>query len=314
MLFPSQPLTFFGADGQEKYRKLYFERFGNEFWWQGDYIQRVQPTGRFVILGRSDGVLNPSGVRFGSAEIYTVTETFPDISDSICVGQRRSIDEDESVLLFVLMKAERELTDALKAKLKSSISNKYSIRHVPRYIFEVKDIPYTVNGKKCKINVKHIVSGRDVTFTGTCMGSPHGSHSGGLQAEPHPSRTIVLVEVATLEGDFMSLDPEDMTPIENVPAQVLAEEDCCMEGVAAWQKDRLSGAVDSHVLTDLESLDSLRMIVTYLIYRPVLLITFDPLMPLKTLTKSLALFTLSNGKATKYVMMYTDPEGFAQSH
>lgn len=76
----------------------------------------------------------------------------------------------------------------------------------------------------------------------------------------------------------------------------------------------MSGAVDSHVLTDLASLDSLRMIVTYLIYRPVLLITFDPLMPLKTLTKSLALFTLSNGKATKYVMMYTDPEGFAQSH
>jgi acetoacetyl-CoA synthetase len=123
----------------------------------------------------SDGVLNPSGVRFGSAEIYAVTETFPSISDSICVGQRRATDLDESVLLFVKLKSGHNFTENLAAKLKAAIRQKYSTRHVPKYIFEVQDIPYTVNGKKCEINVKQIVSGMHMAVGGTvanpeCLG------------------------------------------------------------------------------------------------------------------------------------------------
>jgi acetoacetyl-CoA synthetase len=115
----------------------------------------------------SDGVLNPSGVRFGSAEIYAVTETFPSIDDSICVGQRRKLDLDESVLLFVKMKAGYFLTTDFTHKLKTAIKQTYSPRHVPKYIFQIADIPYTVNGKKCEINVKQIVSGLSTSVSGT---------------------------------------------------------------------------------------------------------------------------------------------------
>lgn len=114
-----------------------------------------------------DGVLNPSGVRFGSAEIYAVTETMPDIADSICVGQKRHSDSDERVLLFVKMKPGASLTPATVSRIKNAIQDRYSPRHVPKFVFAVQDIPYTVNGKKCEINVKHIVSGRKAAVSGT---------------------------------------------------------------------------------------------------------------------------------------------------
>ena len=90
----------------------------------------------------SDGVLNPSGVRFGSGEIYTVLETFSgSIDDSLCIGQRRPQDKDERVLLFLKMRPGYKFTPELVADIKTSIRKGLSARHVPSYIFEVSDIP-----------------------------------------------------------------------------------------------------------------------------------------------------------------------------
>jgi acetoacetyl-CoA synthetase len=90
----------------------------------------------------SDGVLNPSGVRFGSGEIYTVLEMFSgSIDDSLCIGQRRPQDKDERVLLFLKMRPGYKFTPKLVADIKTSIRKGLSARHVPSYIFEVSDIP-----------------------------------------------------------------------------------------------------------------------------------------------------------------------------
>jgi acetoacetyl-CoA synthetase len=112
-------------------------------------------------------VLNPGGVRFGSADIYAVTEMMHQIEDTICVAQRRSHDSDERVLLFVKMKPGHDFSPALEMDLRKSIRAKYTPRHVPSYIFQIGDIPYTVNGKKCEINVKQIVSGQKTAVSGT---------------------------------------------------------------------------------------------------------------------------------------------------
>ncbi|KAJ3456121.1 hypothetical protein MRS44_016144 [Fusarium solani] len=165
--FPSQPVSFHGPAGADVYRSSYFERFGPRIWCQGDLIQRLPDTGGIVMLGRSDGVLNPSGVRFGSAEIYAVTDTFPEIADSLCVGQKRVADADERVLLFLKMHPGSPYTEELEGRIKAAIRSRYSHRHVPQFIFPVADIPYTMNGKKCEINVKHVVSGRQVAVSGT---------------------------------------------------------------------------------------------------------------------------------------------------
>ncbi|KAH6955732.1 acetoacetyl-synthase [Ilyonectria sp. MPI-CAGE-AT-0026] len=161
--FPSQPLTFWGKGGQEKYHDAYFSMFGNKVWVQGDLVSLNPETGGFKMLGRSDGVLNPSGVRFGSAEIYNVVRAFPEVEDSVCVGQRREQDRDESVLLFLKLKVGERQTNALKTQLKQAIGKGLSKRHVPKHIFYVKDIPYSIAGKKLEILVKNIVSGRDAT-------------------------------------------------------------------------------------------------------------------------------------------------------
>lgn len=172
--FPNQPVKFWGDESGQKYFDAYYSRFDSEFplpllqyllpllckkggikktrntdknasdvWTHGDYILIHPKTHGIYFLGRADGVLNPSGVRFGSAEIYNVLEAFfpDDIQDSICVGQRRPHDADESVLLFLLMKPGRKFSQDLVKQVKQRIGKECSPRHVPKYVFETPEIP-----------------------------------------------------------------------------------------------------------------------------------------------------------------------------
>ncbi|KAL8672642.1 MAG: hypothetical protein Q9224_007565 [Gallowayella concinna] len=146
--FPSQPVTFFGEDGQEKYRKSYFETFPG-VWHHGDYVRFNPRTGGLVMLGRSDGVLKPAGVRFGSSEIYNVIlKHFPGIDDALCIGKRRPDDKDEIVVLFVKMAGGSTFSEQLVQEVKSTVRKELSARHVPGIIDECPEIPVTTNGKK----------------------------------------------------------------------------------------------------------------------------------------------------------------------
>jgi acetoacetyl-CoA synthetase len=139
--FPNQPVFFWGDESGERYQNAYYTRFPH-VWTHGDFIQIHPKTGQILFLGRADGVLNPSGVRFGSADIYSVIEThFPEIADSICVGQRRPQDNDESVMLFLKMNEGHAYTEDLVERIKMQISEERSRRHVPRYVFQTWDIP-----------------------------------------------------------------------------------------------------------------------------------------------------------------------------
>ncbi|KAK6384905.1 hypothetical protein LTS17_002468 [Exophiala oligosperma] len=166
--FPTMPITFMGDNGPKRYFDSYFARFDN-VWTHGDFIMIHPVTKQVMFLGRSDGVLNPSGVRFGSAEIYNIIEAkFADkISDSICVGQRRPQDTDERVILFLLMKPGHDFTPKLIREVKEAIRKETSPRHVPKFVFETKDIPTTVNLKKVELPVKQIVSGKIIKPSGT---------------------------------------------------------------------------------------------------------------------------------------------------
>lgn len=157
--FPCQPLTFFATDGDAKYRSAYFERFSDvcgaegPVWHHGDFVKIPNPaTGGLLMLGRSDGVLKPAGVRFGSAEIYNLLTRFfaSDIQDAVCVGRRRATDMDETVCLFVVMSDGKSLDEALKASIKSKIRSELSPRHVPGIVAQCgpSGIPKTGNGKK----------------------------------------------------------------------------------------------------------------------------------------------------------------------
>ncbi|KAL4888203.1 hypothetical protein BDV59DRAFT_211453 [Aspergillus ambiguus] len=168
--FPTMPVKFLGDDGPQKYFDAYFARFDN-VWTHGDFIMIHPDTKQIFFLGRSDGVLNPSGIRFGSSEIYNVIDTqfTEDVVDSLCVGQRRPQDNDEAVMLFLMMRPGRQFTPQLVARVKEAIRKALSARHVPKYVFETPEIPTTVNLKKVELPVKQIVSGRKIKASGTLL-------------------------------------------------------------------------------------------------------------------------------------------------
>ncbi|XDG00493.1 hypothetical protein ABKA04_000108 [Annulohypoxylon sp. FPYF3050] len=159
--FPCQPLTFWGPDGEAKYRASYFERFDG-IWHHGDFVRIDTNTGGLTMLGRSDGVLKPAGVRFGSAEIYNVLTKFfaSEVEDAVCVGRRRETDRDETVCLFVLMAQGRTFSLELRERIVNAIRKELSPRHVPGVVEECgAGIPKTGNGKKIEVAVKQILSG-----------------------------------------------------------------------------------------------------------------------------------------------------------
>ncbi|CAK7220048.1 hypothetical protein SBRCBS47491_004057 [Sporothrix bragantina] len=152
-----------------RYHDAYFGRF-RHVWAHGDFCAWHPVTGALDFLGRADGVLNPSGVRFGSAEVYAVLERhFTDrVADSLCVGQRRpGRDNDESVFLFLLMRPGQALDAALENDIKAAIARDLSKRHVPKYVFSTPAIPTTINMKKVELPVKRIISGERITPSGT---------------------------------------------------------------------------------------------------------------------------------------------------
>ncbi|KAL7940014.1 hypothetical protein V8C42DRAFT_357709 [Trichoderma barbatum] len=175
--FPNMPIYLWndgpGPAPGPKYRTAYFKRYSGA-WAQGDFCTIHPKTGALILLGRSDGVLNPSGVRFGSADVYAVLERhFPqEIAESLCVGQRRPQDIDERVILFLLMKGGRVLDKKFVTKVKETIAKDLTKRHVPKYIFEIPEVPVTINGKKVELPVKSIISGSIIKPSGTLL-NPH---------------------------------------------------------------------------------------------------------------------------------------------
>lgn len=160
--FPCQPVMFWGPDGQRIYKKSYFEVFPG-VWHHGDFVRINPETGGLIMLGRSDGVLKPAGVRFGSSEIYNVIlEHFSEIEDGLCIGRRRENDTDETVVLFLKMAQGVKLSEELKEKVKSVIRKELSARHVPGIVDECPEVPVTINGKKVEVAVKQILCGTNV--------------------------------------------------------------------------------------------------------------------------------------------------------
>nr|POF21099.1 malonamoyl-coa synthetase vrtb [Quercus suber] len=162
--FPCQPVAFWGPRGPAQYRASYFERFPG-VWHHGDYVRMPPATRGLVMLGRSDGVLKPSGVRFGSAEIYNlVLQHFADaVEDALCIGRRREQDVDETVVLFVKMKeGGHGFSSDLVEAIRGVVRRELSARHVPGVIDECPEIPVTTNGKKVEGAVKQILCGMNV--------------------------------------------------------------------------------------------------------------------------------------------------------
>ena len=156
--FPSMPVGFWNDPDGSRYRAAYFERFPG-VWCHGDYVELTRHDG-LIVYGRSDAVLNPGGVRIGTAEIYRQVEQIPEVLESVAIGQEWQ--GDVRVVLFVRLREKGSLTDELAATIRERIRANTTPRHVPARIAEVSDIPRTRSGKIVELAIRDVVHGRPV--------------------------------------------------------------------------------------------------------------------------------------------------------
>ena len=156
--FPSKPLGFWGDKDNEKYLAAYFAGFP-EIWTHGDFASKSE-TGGYTLYGRSDATLNSKGVRIGTAEIYRVVETFPQIQEAMAVSQ--DWDNDTRVILFVVLKEGAQLSEELTKELKTALRDQASPRHVPDKILVVPELPRTKSNKLVELAVTDVINGREV--------------------------------------------------------------------------------------------------------------------------------------------------------
>jgi acetoacetyl-CoA synthetase len=156
--FPSMPVGFWNDPDGAKYRAAYFEKYPN-VWRHGDWCE-LTPHGGMIIYGRSDAVLNPGGVRIGTAEIYRQVEAFDEVVEAIVVGQ--DWEGDVRVVLFVKLREGATLTGDLVNRIKQRVRANTTPRHVPAKVLQVADIPRTKSGKIVELAVRDVIHGRAV--------------------------------------------------------------------------------------------------------------------------------------------------------
>ncbi len=159
--FPSMPVGFWNDPDGRKYHDAYFARFPG-VWHHGDWA-KLTDHGGLVIYGRSDTVLNPGGVRIGTAEIYRQVEKLDEVVESLAIGQ--DWQADQRVVLFVRLKEGLELDESLVARIRRTIRENTTPRHVPAKILQVGDIPRTISGKIVELAVRNVIHGRPVKNT-----------------------------------------------------------------------------------------------------------------------------------------------------
>lgn len=156
--FPSMPVAFWNDPDGTKYRDAYFNVFP-DVWHHGDYVELTEHGG-MIIYGRSDAVLNPGGVRIGTAEIYRQVEQLEEVVESLVIGQEWK--GDTRIVLFVRLRDGMKLGASLRERINNRIRINTTPRHVPSKILQVADIPRTISGKIVELAVSNTVHGRPV--------------------------------------------------------------------------------------------------------------------------------------------------------
>jgi acetoacetyl-CoA synthetase len=156
--FPSVPVGFWNDPEGQKFHEAYFDKFPNT-WTHGDLIE-LTASGGIVVYGRSDATLNPGGVRIGTAEIYRQVEKLDEVVEALVIGQ--DWDADTRVVLFVRLRDGITLDEELISRIKKTIRDNTTPRHVPARVIQVDDIPRTKSGKIVELAVREVVHGRPV--------------------------------------------------------------------------------------------------------------------------------------------------------
>lgn len=161
---PSMPISFWNDPSYEAYKKSYFSVYPGK-WHHSDFI-KCMSTGGVHVLGRSDATLNRAGIRIGTAEIYAVVEALQEIKDSVVIH----LEAKDSMILFIDLEEGHSFSPELNRGIQTALKEACSPRHCPNRIYPVPGIPYTKNGKKVELAVKHIFLGQDDQINTASLG------------------------------------------------------------------------------------------------------------------------------------------------
>lgn len=156
---PSMPVMFWNDPDMARYRASYFDVYPG-IWRHGDWI-RINARGGGVIYGRSDSTINRQGIRMGTAELYRVIESFPEVSDSLIIDLEM-LGRESRLLLFIVLKEGKAFNDSLRRQIIQRLRRDISPRHAPDEIVPVPEVPYTLSGKKMEVPIRKILLGFDV--------------------------------------------------------------------------------------------------------------------------------------------------------
>ena len=151
------PVTFWGPEGDVRYEAAYFDKYPG-VWRHGDWA-KFTTDGGVVVTGRSDATLNRGGVRLGTADFYSVLDTFAEVSDALVIHLEDPDGGMGELVLFVQTEDGVSFTDALSARIRTELKSRLSPRHAPDEVVPVTRIPLGRTGKKLEVPVKRIVQG-----------------------------------------------------------------------------------------------------------------------------------------------------------
>ncbi|MBL8132395.1 MAG: acetoacetate--CoA ligase [Anaerolineae bacterium] len=156
---PSMPVLFWNDPDMARYRASYFDVYPG-IWRHGDWIS-INTRGGCVIYGRSDSTINRQGIRMGTAELYRVIESFPEVTDSLIIDLEM-LGRESRLLLFVVLKDGAALDNSLRRQIVQRLRRDISPRHAPDDILAIPAVPYTLSGKKMEVPIRKILLGFDV--------------------------------------------------------------------------------------------------------------------------------------------------------
>jgi acetoacetyl-CoA synthetase len=167
---PCMPLGFLNDADGNRYSHAYFDVYPG-LWRHGDYVE-FTPAGGVIVYGRSDATLNPAGVRIGSAEIYAALDSLSEVTGAVVVGWKPPDQSDELIILCVVLAPGQRLDAALDQKIRRTLRQQASPRHVPHHLFAISEVPVTRSGKPVELSVKAILGGREVSNR-EALANPH---------------------------------------------------------------------------------------------------------------------------------------------
>jgi len=143
---------------KQRYLDTYWSRFKN-VWVHGDFAV-IDEDGLWYILGRSDDTIKISGKRLGPAEVESIVNAHPSITESAAIGVPHEI-KGEELVVFCVLRDDLQPNESLRNELFELIMKELGKPLKPKEIRFAEALPKTRNAKVMHRIIRSAYLGKD---------------------------------------------------------------------------------------------------------------------------------------------------------